>query len=196
VPGPALDYVPMAKWSERAGRCLLPEARSPAQAGMAADRADFVPERTQSKHARDRRRRSHCLGPEPRLHRPQPVAGAQRRRRPSRRAARRSRPNSGHPVLGCVQNGTGCSRRARGARSGRVAEDLGKARHACVCPDRAALELHTGETSGTRVGTRGRAPYGRACDDRVVEGGATRRLRRLQPECTRPHHRIRIRFAP
>ena len=41
---------------------------------------------------------------------------------------------------------------------------------------------------GTRVLPRDRAPRTHAGDVQVVEGGAARRLPRLQPECEGPHH--------
>src|SRR3712207_7445736 len=49
-----------------------------------------------------------------------------------------------------------------------------------ICADRAPLDLHRGPPRGARAGARGRAPGAGARDLEVVEGGAPRRLRRLQ----------------
>ncbi len=58
--------------------------------------------------------------------------------------------------------------------------------------DRADPGLHRGPPRGARAGARGRAPRARPGDEQVVEGGAPRRLRRLQPERARPHRRLRL----
>ena len=47
-----------------------------------------------------------------------------------------------------------------------------------------------GAPRGARAGARGRAPRARPGDEQVVEGGAPRRVRRLQPERARPHRRV------
>ena len=53
------------------------------------------------------------------------------------------------------------------------------------------LGLPRGAPRGARAGARGRAARARPGDEQVVEGGAPRRLRRLQPERARPHRRVR-----
>ena len=69
-------------------------------------------------------------------------------------------------------------------------EDLGLARHPRQRPDRAALGLHRGPPGGAGARPRGRAPGAEERDQQVVEGGAPRRLRRLQPERARPDDRL------
>ena len=59
-------------------------------------------------------------------------------------------------------------------------------------PGRAALGLHRGAPRRARARARGRAPHARARDHGVVEGGAHRRLPRLQPERARPHRRLAV----
>ena len=54
------------------------------------------------------------------------------------------------------------------------------------------LELHRGAPRRARARARGRAPDARARDVDVVEGGARRRLPRLQPERARPHRRLAV----
>jgi DNA ligase D-like protein (predicted polymerase) len=52
------------------------------------------------------------------------------------------------------------------------------------------------EVRRARARARGGAPRTAPCDQQVVEGGAPRRLRRLQPECQGPHHRLGLLGAP
>ena len=59
-------------------------------------------------------------------------------------------------------------------------------------PDRAALGLHRGAPCGAGPGARGRAPRAEERHQQVVEGGAPRRLRRLQPERPRSDDRVRL----
>ena len=49
---------------------------------------------------------------------------------------------------------------------------------------------------GARAGARGRAARARPRDEQVVEGGAPRRVRRLQPERARPHGRVLLLRPP
>ena len=83
------------------------------------------------------------------------------RRRPSRRAARGSRPHARRAVHRCHRRGHGGARRAGRARHGGVPEDLGQARHPHQRPDRAAPGLHGRAARGARLRARGRAPDAR-----------------------------------
>ena len=82
----------------RRGRPLLPEAGAGEPARLAADGHGRVPERPHRDRAVPGRRRSPRLGREPRVPRPEPVAGARVGRRSSRRAACRPRSAAGRHV--------------------------------------------------------------------------------------------------
>ena len=85
----------------------------------------------------------------------------------------------------------GSSRAAlRTSRAHRLAQDLGLARHARDRADRAALGLRPGAPRGAGAGARGRAARARDRHQQVVEGGAARGVRRLQPERQGPHRRV------
>ena len=75
-------------------------------------------------------------------------------------------------------------------RPGRLAEDLRLAGHPRQRAHRAPLDLSGGPSRGACAGAR----RGAACpihrDQQVVEGGAPRRLPRLQPERQGPHGRL------
>ena len=166
------------------------------RAGLRRDGADPVPvgpPRRRDLPDRDRRRR--LGGADGHDHVP-PVAGARRRRRPSRRAAPRPRPAAGHGL-----RRRGARRRrgadaAGGARLHRLPEDLGRPRRAHLRPHRAALDVHRRAPRGDRVRARARAAAAGRGDDQVVEGGARRaHLRRLQPERARPHDRLGLQRA-
>ncbi len=89
----------------------------------------------------------------------------------------------------------GRARRARDARRlrpGRLAEDVGLARHARLRAHRAALDVRRGAARGARARARGRAARAGARDEQVVEGRAPRRVPRLQPEREGPHGRRRL----
>ena len=126
------------------------------------------------------------------LHRPQPAPGARRRPRASRRAARRSRSRPGRRLGRRAARGAGRARRARRARPARLAQDVGLARHARQRAHRAALELRPGAARGAGARARGGAARARAGDQQVVEGGAPRRLPRLQPEREGPHRGLGV----
>ncbi len=85
-------------------------------------------------------------------------------------------------------------RRPRGARAttGCVGypKTSGSRGHPRQRPHRAELGLHRGAPGRAGARARGRAPGPGAGDLEVVEGGAPRRLRRLQPERARPHGRL------
>ena len=86
VPRPSDDHASVPQ--RRGRRAVLSEARPDAAAAVGADGDDHVPERTTRRDDRAGRRRAPGVDGEPRVPRHQPVAGAVRRRRPSRRAAR------------------------------------------------------------------------------------------------------------
>ena len=79
---------------------------------------------------------------------------------------------------------------ARGLRADRLAEDVGLARDARLRQDRAPLDVRRGPPGrgGAGPGDRAAGAAGRHLP--VVEGGAARRLRRLQPERQGPHGRL------
>ena len=81
---------------------------------------------------------------------------------------------------------------ARRPRPDRLAEDLRLARHPRLRPHRAALDLRPGAPRRAGAGARGRAARAGAGDQQVVEGGAPRRLPRLQPERQGSHRRRRL----
>ena len=120
----------------------------------------------------------------------QPPSGPALRPRLSRRAPRRPRPDAWGPLEHGAEGRDVREGGARGARSGRLSEDLGLARHPRQRPDRAALGLRRGPPRRAGAGPRGRAAPAAERDQQVVEGGAARRLRRLQPERARPHDRL------
>ena len=65
------------------------------------------------------------LGREPRMHRPEPVVRAVRRRRPARLPALRPRPGSGRDVREGARERAARARGARGARDARYAKTTG-----------------------------------------------------------------------
>ncbi len=71
---------------------------------------------------------------------------------------------------------------ARGAGAARMAQDERLARHARQRAHRAAVDVHRGAPRGAGAVARDRAARARRGDVEVVEGGAPRRLPRLQPE--------------
>ena len=150
--------------------------------GVHPDGDPDLPVRADGGRDRRRRRRRPGLGQQPRLHRPQPAPGPRRGPRPSRRAAGRPRPGPGRAVVADPRGRAGRTRVARGGRARRLAEDLGLARHPHQRPDRAALDVPGGAPGGARARPRRRAPRARPRHLEVVEGGAPRRLPRLQPE--------------
>ena len=162
--------------------------------GDGADRVPVGPPRGRDLPDRDRGRR--LVRADGHDHVP-PVAGARRRRRPSRRAAARPRPAAGHGLRRRRAGRRRGARAARRARLRRLPEDVGRARRPHLRADRAALDVHRRPPRRDRLRPRARAaPAGRG-DDEVVEGGARRaHLRRLQPERARPHDRLRLQHPP
>ena len=177
----------------RRGRpAVLPEAGARERARVHPDRDPDVPVGADRGRDRHRRRRGARLGRQPRLHRPQPAPGPRRGPRPSRRAARRPRPGAGRGVAADPRGGARRARVARGGRARRLAEDLGLARHPHQCPDRAALDVPGGAPGGPRPRPRRGAPRPGPRHLEMVEGGAPRRLPRLQPERQGPDGRVRL----
>ena len=123
------------------------------------------------------------LGGQPGLHRPQPAPGAGRRPGPSRRAAGRPRPGPGRAVGRRAPGGPGGPRGARGPRAAPAGPRRPGSRgiHVYVRIERRWTfpEVRRAALALAREVER-RAPEHR--HQQVVEGGAPRRLPRLQPE--------------
>ena len=119
---------------------------------------------------------------EPGLRGPQPAPGPRRRSGPPRRAADRSRPRARGGLGRCARGRAGLPRAVRGAGLRRVAQDLGLARDARLRPARASLVVWRGPTGGAGRRARGGTSGAGAGHQQVVEGGAPRRVPRLQPE--------------
>ncbi len=168
----------------------LAEAGAAEGAGLAPDRDRRVPVGPHGRGARRQRRRPSRLGRQPGRDRLQPLAGAALGPRPPRRAARGPRPHARDRVGRRPPHGHGRARRAGRARPARLPEDVGLEGHPRERPDRAGVGLPGGPPRRARHGARGRAARPRPGDDQVVEGGAPRRVRGLQPERARPHGRL------
>ena len=168
----------------------LAEAGAEEHPRLAADRDRRVPVRPHRRGARGQRRGAPRVGGQPRRDRLQPVAGAARRPRPSRRAARRPRPDARDRLGRGAADGDGRERGADRARPARLPEDVRLQGHPHQRPDHAGLGLPRGPPRRAGAGPRGRAARARPGDEQVVEGGAPRRVRRLQPERARPHRRL------
>ena len=87
----------------------------------------------------------------------------------------------------------GVSRRSRSAR---LAQNQRVARHARQRAHPAALDVHRSAPRRARAVARGRTPRARSRDFEMVEGGAPRRVPRLQPERQRSHHVLGLFGAP
>src|SRR5205085_6082670 len=81
---------------------------------------------------------------------------------------------------------------ARRARARRLAEDERLAWHARERAHSPAVELHGGTTRRARILARDRAAGANDRNVEVVEGGASRRLPRLQPEREGPDHLLGV----
>ncbi len=177
-------------------RRLLSEAHPEGSSGLRGDRADRVPlgpPRGRDLPYRGGRRR--LGGADGHDHVPS-VAGSQRRRRPSGRAAARPGPAAGHGLRRRRARGRRGARAPGRARLHRLPEDLGRPRRPHLRPDRAALDVHGRAPRRDRLRARARAAPAGPGDDQVVEGGARRaHLRRLQPERARSHHRLGLQRA-
>ena len=150
------------------------------------------PVRPHRRGARGQRRGAPRVGGQPRRDRLQPAPGAARRSRPSGRAARRPRPDAGGRLGGGPQDRDGRQRGAERARAARLPEGQRLQGHPRQRADRADPRLHRGPPRRAGAGARGRTTRARPRDEQVVEGGAPRRLRRLQPERARSHRRLRL----
>ena len=130
---------------------------------------------------------------QPRLHRSQPARGARRRHGAPRRAAHRSRSGAGRGVAADPRGRRGRARGARRVRARRLAEDVSGSRGAHVWVRIArALGVRERAACGAGVRARGRAARAGDRDGEVVEGGAPRRVPRLQPERARSHDVQRV----
>ncbi len=155
-----------------------------------------VPLRTRGRRGRRPRRVAPRLGRQPRLHRPEPASGPRRRPRASGRAPRRPRPGARHRV--------GADRRCRDGREGgcwrttgsTASQDIRIARRPCIRADRAAVDVPGGPHGGRCARPRGGTARAGPRDEPLVEGGAARRIHRLQPEREGPDDRIGVLGAP
>ena len=180
----------------RRERAVLPEAGPGEAAGLGRHRRAPLPLRPHRGRGGGHRRGRAGLGDQPRLHRPEPAPGARLRPGPPGRAP--GRPGSGARggMAADQGRGHGGQGRAGGLRADRLAEDLRVARHAHLRPDPAALGVRRGAPRGGGGGAGDRAAGARAGHLQVVEGGAARRLRGLQPERQGPHGRLRLLHPP
>ena len=175
---------------------LLPEARAGDATGLDRDRRAHVPVGPHGAGDRGPGRGAARLGGQPGLHRSQPAPGARRRPRAPRRAARR--PRSG-ARRGWDQI------RARGAGGARGAREHGLVGWPKTSGSRGIhvyvrieprWTFERGAPRGAGAGARGGAARAGTGDEQVVEGGAARRLPRLQPEREGPHGRVGVLGAP
>ena len=109
-------------------RVLLPEAGSEGGARLAADGDLHLPERAHRDRARGERRGAPRLGGQPGRRRLQPASRSPSRPRLSRRAPGRPRPDAGGALGHGPEGGDVRQGGPRGARTGRLSEDLGLAR--------------------------------------------------------------------
>ena len=174
----------------RRRRVLLPEAGPEDRARLDRDGDGQVPQRAQRHRACRQRRRPSGLGGQPRRDRLQPVAGAPRRPRPSRTSCGststrpRSRTSTRSARSRCVVRETLADHGLRGFP--KTSGSRGIHVNVRIEPKwtftevrRAALALAREVERRTEAG-----------DLEVVEGGAPRGVRRLQPERPRPHRRL------
>ena len=128
---------------------------------------------------------------EPRLHRPQPAPGARRRPRSSRRAAHRPRPRPGRELgrrprtwrWWCARCSTSTA-----CAAGRRPRARAASTSTCASSGAGASSRCAARRWRWRARWSARAPEQR--HEQVVEGGAPRRLPRLQPERQGPHRRL------
>ena len=178
-------------------RVLLPEAGAEGRAGVASDGHRALPERAQRARAVRQRRRPPGLGGEPRGDRLQPLAGAPRRPRPPRRAARGPGPDAGGDVgrrrARWRWSSARCSPSTDLTGFPKTSGSRGIHVNVRVEPEQDFTEVRRAALALAREVER-RVP--KLGDQQVVEGGAPRRLRRLQPERPRPHRGLRLLRAP
>ena len=172
---------------------VLPEAGARQHARLDPDRRADVPVRPDRRRDRPRRAGRPRLGRQPRLHRPQPAPGPGRGPRPSRRAPGRPRPGA----RACRGRRSATSRWSASEALEAVGlvgwpKTSGSRGHPHQRPDRAALDVRRGPPGGARAGPRRRGAGAVDRDEQVVEGGAPRRLPRLQPERQGPDGRLGV----
>ena len=168
----------------RGGRGVLPEARArPTLPEWLRTVTLSFPSGRTARRGRGGRCGGAGVDRQPRLHRAASASGAVGRPRPSRRAARRSRSRARASSWADVRTvAMEVKALLGGGRAARLAEDQRLARDARECAHRAAVDLHGGAAGGGRAVAGGRAAGARARQFEVVEGGAPRRVPRLQPE--------------
>ena len=169
----------------------LPEGRT----GVGRVDDHHVPERPHRADAGHGRRRAPGLVGHARLPGGEPVAGPARRRRPSRRAADRPRSRPRRAVRLGPAGGARGPRGAERPRARRVPEDERQAGHPRERADRAALDVPRVPARRRRARAGDRTPGTRPRHVPVVEGGAARRVHRLQPERARPHRGVGVQRA-
>ncbi len=131
------------------------------------------------------------VGRQPRLPRPQPSPGAAEDLDHPDELRVDLDPVPGVPGAG-PRGGARGPRVARRARPHRLAQDLGLARDPHQRADRAALDVPAGPARGAGAGAGRGAPGAGDRDLEMVEGGAPRRVPRLQPERQGPHRGLRL----
>ena len=184
------------RWRSSGSSTASPRSRSSRSAprttrpGWIATAELTFPSRPDRRRDRRRGRGRAGLGRQPRLHRPQSAPGPRRRPGPPRRAPGGPRPRARRRVGADPRRRDGLQGGARGGRARRLAEDVGLARDPHQRPDRAALDVPGGPPGGPRPGPGRGATGARPGDPQVVEGGAPRRLPRLQPERQGPDGRL------
>src|SRR5207249_2568583 len=130
------------------------------------------------------------MGGEPRLHRAPSAPGALRRSRAPGRVARGSRSGSGRRLGGrapCCSRGEIVS---RGDGASWLAQDERFEGHARECADRTALDVQSGAPRRACVIARSRAASTGPGQLELVEGGASRRVPRLQSERQGSHEKL------
>ena len=176
----------------REGRRVLPEAGAQGGARLpGVGRGDLPVGAHRRRDLPDRDRRAGLVRAHGHAHLP-PVAGTPHRRRPARRAAHRPRPAAGHDLHRRRAGRRRRARAARGARPGRLPEDVGQPRRPHLRAHQAGVGVHRRAARRHRLRPRA-GEARRRRHHQVVEGGARRtHLRRLQPELPRPHHRVGV----
>ena len=173
-------------------RALLPEARAGLAPALGRGGHDQVPLGTERRGGGAAGRGGARVARQSRLPGAAPASGPRGRPRPSRRAAGGSRPGTRRGVGPGATGGAGGGGGARRAGTHRLAQDLGLARAPRHRPDRAAVELRAGPARGAGAGAGRGAARARARHQQVVEGGAARSVRGLQPERQGPHGRVGV----
>ena len=171
---------------------VLPEAGAGEAARVDRDGRVDVPVRPVGARDRRARRRAAGVGGEPRLRRPAPARRARRRRAPPGRTAGRPRPGARRRVGAGARGGSGGPRGAGRPRPGGLAQDHRVARLPRLQPHRSAVDIPAGAPGRRRAGPRDRRARAAHRHQSLVEGGAARRVRRLQPERQGPHDGGRV----